>query len=114
MQNRITTKIELDRNKNELNRFIYKSFTIDSNDYIIDETEYDTDSNIVCKIIYRYFDTGEVNEYIEYNPLDELLERHTYFKNDSGDIDKIEFELLAVINRLGNLHTQTLEMRIKP
>lgn len=88
----ITTKIELDANKNEINRYHFKSFTVDSNGNTLDETEYDFESNVVCKRIFRYHDTGEVKEYIEYDPYDELLERHYYHKNASGDFDRHEFE----------------------
>lgn len=92
MENWITTKIKLDVNKIEINRFLFRKYTVDSNGKTLDETEYDSESNIVCKRIYRYFDTGEVKEYIEYDPSDELLERHSYFKNESGEIDRLEFE----------------------
>jgi hypothetical protein len=88
----ITTKIELDINKNEINRFLFKNYTVDSKGKTLDEIEYDSESNVVCKRIYRYFDTGEVKEYIEYDPSDELLERHCYFKNESGEFDRHEFE----------------------
>jgi len=92
MDNWITTKIELDTDKNEINRFHFKTFTMDSNGNTLDETEYDSDSNIVCRRIYRYHDTGEVKEYFEYDPFDELLERHCYYKNSNGDFNRHEFE----------------------
>lgn len=92
MDNWITTKIELDTNKNEINRFHFMTFTMDSNGNTLDETEYDSDYNIVFRRIYRYHDTGEVKEYIEYDPFDELLERHCYYKNSDGDFDRHEFE----------------------
>jgi len=88
----ITTKIELDASKNEINRYHFKSFTVDSNGNTLDETEYDSESIVVCKRIYRYHDTGEVKEYVEYDPYDELLERHYYHKNAHGDFDRHEFE----------------------
>jgi len=92
MKNWITTKIKLDVNKNELSRFHFKSFTLDSKGNTLDETEYDSESKVVCKRIYRYHDTGEVKEYLEYDPFDELLERHCYIKNAAGDFDRHEFE----------------------
>ena len=92
MESWITTKIELDVNKNEINRFLFKNYTVDSNGNTLDETEYDSESNVVCKRIYRYFDTGEIKEYIDYDPFDELLERHYYTKNVSGEVDRFEFE----------------------
>lgn len=92
MENWITTKIVLDLNKNEINRFLFKTYTVDSNGNTLDETEYDSKSNVVYKRIYRYFDTGEVKEYIEYDPFDELLERHFYTKNKSGEVDRFEYE----------------------
>jgi hypothetical protein len=92
MDNWITTKIELDINRNEINSYHFKTFTLDSNGNILDETEFDSKSNIICRRIYRYFDTGEVKEYIEYDPFDELLERHYYTKNDSGEINRFECE----------------------
>lgn len=88
----ITTKIELDTNKNEINRFHFKTFTMDSKGNTLDETEYDSNSKIVCRRIYRYHDTGEVKEYIEYDPFDELLERHCFQKNSDGNFDRHEFE----------------------
>ena len=92
MESRITTKIKLDVNKKEINRFLFKMYTVDSSGKTLDETEYDSESNVVCKRIYRYFDTGEVKEYIEYDPSDELLERHSYTKNELGEFDRHEFE----------------------
>jgi hypothetical protein len=92
MENWITTKIKLDVNKIEIDRFLFKKYTVDSNGKTLDETEYDSESNIVCKRIYRYFDTGEVKEYIEYDPFEELLERHFYTKNKSGEVDRFEYE----------------------
>lgn len=92
MQSWNTKKILLDLNKNERESFQYRTYTIDSKGQTLDETEFDSDSNIVCKRIYRYFDDGEVEEYIEYDPFDELLERHVYVKNENGEIDRIEYE----------------------
>jgi hypothetical protein len=91
----ITTKIELDTNKKEVNRFFFKEYTVDDNGNTHDETEYDEFGNIVCKRIYRYFDTGEVKEYIEFDPSDELLERHRYFKNQFEIFDKIEHDFIG-------------------
>lgn len=88
----ITTKIELDANKKEIDRYHFKSFTVNSKGNILDESEYDPESNVICKRIYRYYDTGEVKAYIEYDSWDELLERHSYDKNTSGDFDRHEFE----------------------
>lgn len=95
MKNWITTKIELDTNKNETNKFLFKEYTVDDNGDTHDETEYDEHGEIICKRIYRYFDTGEINEYIEFDPSDELLERHIYSKNEFGDFDKIEHEFIG-------------------
>ncbi len=92
MQNWTTTKILLDSNKNELKQFLFKEYSVDTSGNIIDETEYDSKSNIICKRIYRYFDSGEIKEYIEFDPFEELLERHSYTKNEFGEINKIEFE----------------------
>ncbi len=92
MENWRTTKILLDFNKNEINQFLFKTFTIDSNGNTLDETEYDLELKVVYKRIYRYFDTGEIKEYLEYNPSDELLERHCYIKNESGEIYRHELE----------------------
>ncbi|MCU4177348.1 hypothetical protein [Carboxylicivirga sp. N1Y90] len=88
----ITTKIVLDANSAELNRFHFKTFTMDSNGNTLDETEYDSESNIVFRRTYRYHDCGEVKEFVEYDPFDELLERHVYNKNSSGEFDRHEFE----------------------
>ena len=92
MQVWITTKIKLDRDKNEIERFLFKESTIDSRGNVLDETEYNDDSSVACKRIYRYFNDGTVKEYIEYNPFDELIERHVYVENESGDIERIIFE----------------------
>lgn len=92
MESWIVTKIELDVDKNEIGRFVFKEFTADSAGNVIDETEYNPDSTVANKRIYRYFDTGEVKDFVEYDPMDQLLERHTYVANDSGDVDKIIYE----------------------
>jgi hypothetical protein len=92
MQVWTTTKIQLDLDKNETERFLFKEFTINSRGDVLDETEYNPDSSVACKRIYRYFDNGSVKEYVEYDPLDELIERHIYVENESGDIDTIIYE----------------------
>lgn len=92
MKNWITTKIKLDVNKNEINRFLFKSYTVDSDGKILNETEYDLASAIIYKRIYNYFEDGALNEYIEYDPFDTLLERHTFIKNQTGEIDTHEIE----------------------
>lgn len=94
MKQWITTRIELDTNKEEKFRYLFKTFNIDTNGNTLDETEYDVDANIMFKRIYRYFDTGEVEEYVEYDPKDELLERHHYTKNSDGEIIRIEEEFI--------------------
>lgn len=94
MESWITTKTELNTNKEEVSKFLFKVFTVDSNGKTLDETEFDSESNIIYKRIYRYFDTGEVSEYVEFDPSDDLLERHTYILNDHGEIDKIEYEFI--------------------
>ncbi len=95
MQNWITTKIELDVDKQELTNFLFKIVNVNSQGDILDETEFDPESNIICKRVYRYFETDVVKEYIEYDAFDELLERHTFHKNDDGEIVKEECELLG-------------------
>lgn len=95
MINWVTTKIKLDTKKNETDKFVFKEYTADDNGNTLDETEYDEYGNIVCKRIYRYFDTGEVREYIEFDPTDELLERHLYSKNEFDIFDKIEHEFIG-------------------
>ena len=92
MQIWTTKKILLDLNKKEKESFQFKTYTVDSKGQTLDETEFDLNSNIVCKRIYRYFEDGEVEEYIEYDPLDELLERHIHVKNEYGEIDRIEYQ----------------------
>ena len=87
-----TTKVELDPNKEEIRRFLFRDFTVSSAGYKIDETEYDEKSNIVCKRTFRYFENGEIKEFIEYNPQEELLERQIQYQNDFGNIDRIEHE----------------------
>lgn len=89
-----TIKVLLDRNKNEIKRFLFKTYTNDNYGYPLDETEYNDNGEIVCKRIYKYFDNREVKEYIEYDPNDELLEKHTYSKNEFGVIDRVEFEFI--------------------
>jgi len=87
-----TTKIKLDRDKNEVDRYLFKEFTVDAKGNVLDETEYNDDSSVACKRIYRYFKDGTVSEYVEYDPFDELIERHEYVENESGDIEKIIYE----------------------
>lgn len=89
MQSWTTTKIELDIDKNETGRFLFKEFTLDSRGNVLDETEYNSDSSLACKRIYRYFDNDTVKEFIEYDPSDELIERHEYVENRDGDIERI-------------------------
>lgn len=92
MKNWITEKIELNNEKAEIRRYLFKEFTCNSNDEVIDETEFDSKSNIVCKRIYRYFDSGDVKEFIEFDPLDNLLERHLHFQNGSTIVNKSIYE----------------------
>ncbi len=92
MQSWTTTKTQLDLNKNEKESFQFKTYTIDSKGQTLDETEFDSNAEVTCKRIYRYFEAGEIEEYVEYDPFDELLERHIYVKNEFGEIDRIEYE----------------------
>jgi hypothetical protein len=92
MEKWITTKVELDSNKNEKSRFLHKKCTVSSSGKILDETELDSYGGVVCKRIYRYFDTGEVQEYVEYDPKERLIERHHYYTDDKGLICRHEFE----------------------
>lgn len=92
METRITIKIKLNGEKKEITRFQFKEYTIDSKGDVLNETEYNEDGSIACKRIYRYFDDSSVKEYVEYNPFDELIERHTYVENEVGDIEKVIFE----------------------
>ena len=92
MENWIVTKIELDVDKNEIGRFVFKEYTADSEGNILDETEFNSDSTVANKRIYRYFENGAVKDYVEYDQMDELLERHTYVQNESGEVDKIIYE----------------------
>jgi len=87
-----TIKITLDRDKNEIDRFTYKEYTTDSKGNILDETELSEDGSVACKRIYRYFEDGGVKEFIEYDPFDELIERHTYTENESGEIVRVVYE----------------------
>jgi hypothetical protein len=82
----------LDINKKEVNRFLFKGFTVDSKGNILNEIEFNADSSVANKRMYRYFENGAVEDYIEYDPFDELLERHTYFENGTGVIDKVVYE----------------------
>jgi hypothetical protein len=95
MKSYITTKVNLDVDKNEIYRFVSKKYTVDNNGQTLDETEFDDEGDVVYKRIYRYFETGELQEYIEYNPDNDLLERHIYTKNNSGEIDTIEKEFIG-------------------
>lgn len=92
MKDLITIKIKLDRDKNELYRFQWNEMTTDSNGNVLNETEYNEDNSVSCKRIYRYFDDGSVKEYVEYDPMDALTERHEYFENEDGEIEKVVYE----------------------
>ena len=92
MRDWITIKILLDRDKNEISRFQFKEMTTDSADKVLNETEYNEDNSVACKRIYRYFENGSVKEYVEYDPMDELIERHVYHENEDGEIEKVVFE----------------------
>lgn len=92
MENWTTRKIELDTDKKEVNKYLFKSFTIDARGNMLNETEYDSNNNALYKRVCRYFDTDKIKEFIEYDPFNELLERHLYTRNDNGEIDKVEFE----------------------
>jgi hypothetical protein len=92
MQTWTTIKVKLDLDKKERGRFPFMDYTVDSSGNVLDQTEYNEDASVACKRIYRYFDDGTVSEYVEYDPKDELIERHIYVENDSGEIDKVIYE----------------------
>jgi len=92
MRDWITIKIKLDRDKNEISRYQFNETTTDSNGRVLDETEYNEDSSVSCKRIYRYFEDGSVKEYVEYDPMNELIERHVYLENEAGEIEKVVYE----------------------
>lgn len=92
MENWITTKIVLNTNKEEVFQFQFRTFTTDSNDNILEESEYDEDTNLVNRKIYSFYENGQVKEYIEYDPLENLIERHKHIRNELDEVYKIEFE----------------------
>lgn len=85
-------KIELDEDKNESAWALFKEYTMDESGNVLDETEYYDDGNVACKRIYRYFDNGAVSQYVMFDPLDQLLERHTYSESEPGCVDKVLYE----------------------
>jgi len=80
MKKKKTTSIIFDVNKNEIGRFLSRETTIDSSDRIIDETEFSENGNPVRRLIYRYFESGDLSEQIEYDSLNQLLQRQELFK----------------------------------
>jgi hypothetical protein len=92
MENWNIVSITLNRRSEEEDRHIHKNITVDSNGNLLEEIEYDMDSNILYKKIYRYFDTGGICSYTEIDHHDELIEKHTYTKDDYGYINKIVYE----------------------
>lgn len=87
-----TIRIELDSSKNEIRRYTWRKCQVDTKGNPIEEFEFDYEGNIICKRFYRYFENETIKEYIEYDALDGLVERHYYTVNEDGEIDKVEFE----------------------
>ncbi|MDO5663639.1 MAG: hypothetical protein Q4G63_00095 [Bacteroidia bacterium] len=106
MEKWITTKTELDIDKQEKQSYLFQTRTIKTNGDILDEFEYDADENVIVKKFFKYFEDGGVKEYIEYDPFDELLERHSYFQNEEDEIEKIEFDYVDN-GRITKLFTYT-------
>ncbi|WP_430814297.1 hypothetical protein [Carboxylicivirga sp. RSCT41] len=87
-----TIKIELDTDGNETRRYPWRKCNVDSKGNPLEEIELDCEGNIICKRFYRYFEDETIEVYIEYDAFEELVERHHYTKNESGETVKVVLE----------------------
>lgn len=103
MHNWIITKVELDVNKNEVAKYLYKLYSVNSKGQTLDETEFDSKAKTVFKRTYRYFEDGDVKEYVEYEVAEDFWERHLYFKNKFKEVDKVVFEYSGGVKAIKTL-----------
>lgn len=86
MEQRITTKIKYGLDKREIERFVSLIATLDALGRLIDETEYASNGATICTVTQRFSRTGKLESKVEYDAIDQLLERQTFIEDDSGDI----------------------------
>jgi len=86
MEQLITTKIKYGLDKREIERFVSLIATLDALGRLIDEPEYASNGATICTVTQRFSRTGKLESKVEYDAIDQLLERQTFIEDDSGDI----------------------------
>lgn len=76
------TKAELNLKKEIEKRFLYKKLTIDSNNRVIDETEFNEAGDPIHRITNKYSPDDNISERIEFDASNNLIERDLY--NEKG------------------------------
>jgi hypothetical protein len=86
------TKVELNLKKEIERNFLFKRLTVDSNDRVIDDTEFNASGDPVHRITYRYSVNDNISERIEFDASDNLIERHLYHENEEGIVSSSTIE----------------------
>lgn len=85
MKKRQTTLTTYNSDKNETGQFLSKEITLDSLDRVIDVTEFNEKGDIIRRLTYRYFESGDLKEEIEYDSNNQLLQRQEFCQNEEGE-----------------------------
>ncbi|MBL4754902.1 MAG: hypothetical protein JKY52_15060 [Flavobacteriales bacterium] len=83
-----TTTTLLDLDKNPELEYVSRVTNFGTNGLMLDETDYNADSNMERRVTYRYFADETVKEAIIFDAQNEQLERLTYEQNNNGEVSK--------------------------
>lgn len=88
MKEIIATRIDFNADEKEVKRYVYYRAIRDSLDNVLEETEFDEDTGVIHKWVYKFTESGELIESVKYGPSDELIERQTEIKDENNDVVK--------------------------
>lgn len=86
------TKVELDLNRESKRKFLFKTRTLDSKDFVLDDTEFNENGDPVHRITYRYSEHETLLEKIEYDASDDLIERHIFIETEPEIVNETIIE----------------------
>lgn len=109
MLTRITTRIILDADRAEKERYICQEITMDSADRVLDETEYASDGAMLRKLLYRYAPSGEVSTQIEFDSFNHLIERQDFIEDEGGQIQRVVTEYADGTKLIKSYDTHALD-----
>jgi hypothetical protein len=110
MLKQITTTIRFDVDRAELERFISRETTIDSLGRVLDETEFRNDGQLVRKVLFRYSSSGDVSTQVEYDSLNNLIERQDFIEGEDGELQQVITEFADGSKLIKSYDSSDLEL----